>query len=325
MARVVGVQDALDEDRQRGVLAQPREVLPGQRRVREDLRPLPDGGGGVVLRRRGQARPEDRVGGVVRQALAEQEGQVGAGQVLRPPRHEAGVERDDDRGVARRLRPADQADHELGVVRPVELEPARRVAGRRGDVLQARRRGGAEHHAGARRRGRPRDRQLPLRVDDREDADRAEQHGRVQPRPEHVRAPVAHGDVGEHPRHERPAVEGGAVGGDRAALARAAGGVGPRLGRELRARPRLELVVLERDDRRLTAQAAAVDLELVGPQGHRGDVPERSRGLLGVGHGPSMASAARPFKARVGAGRGSGVTADAAGARDAQPSGVRGA
>ena len=65
-----------------------------------------------------------------------EEGQPGLLQVARLPAGDEGVDRDDDRRVAGRLGAADEARGELVVVGPVELEPARPIAVRLGDLLQ---------------------------------------------------------------------------------------------------------------------------------------------------------------------------------------------
>ena len=80
-------------------------------------------------------------------------GQIAEPEVARPPAEHQGVEGDDDRAVARRAGPVDDAADELAVVEPVELVPARGVAELRGDVLERARRGAREDHRHPGRRG----------------------------------------------------------------------------------------------------------------------------------------------------------------------------
>ena len=106
----------------------------------------------VLLRRLLQAGAEDRVLEVVGEAHAVEEGQPGLLQVARLPAGDEGVDGDDDGAVAGPLGAADEALDQLAVVRPVELEPARRVgAAGGGDLLQAEVRGGAGDHRRAHR------------------------------------------------------------------------------------------------------------------------------------------------------------------------------
>ena len=246
-AGVVGVQDALEQDRQLRALAQERQVLPRQRRPRVDAREGLHGGARVARaqarheavrvgarelheraqggRRRlgllvlaehdgllGDDPPEDRVARVLRDPLAAQERQVGDVQVARAPAEHRRVERDHDRLAAAALGALDEAGDEVVVGGPVELEPARRVAElARARLHRARGLVGEDHrHAlGARR---ARDRQVGVVVDHLQHADRAQQERRVQLAAEQLDARVALGDVAQHPRHDPPAVEALAVG-----------------------------------------------------------------------------------------------------------------
>ena len=125
LAGVVDVLDPLDHDRQRGLLAQPGEVVPAQRGVGLDAEEVAGGGADVLLRRLLEGGAEDRVLEVVGDAHAVEEGQPGLLQVARLPAGDEGVDGEDDRAVAGGLGAADEARGELAVVGPVELEPAR--------------------------------------------------------------------------------------------------------------------------------------------------------------------------------------------------------
>ena len=207
LAGVVDVLDPLDQDRQRGQLAQPREVVPGQRRVREHAEVAAGRRAQVLLGGLLEAGPEDRVLEVVGVAAAFEEGQPGLLQVARLPARDEGVDGDDDRAVAGRLGAADEARQQLGVVGPVELEPARALAARLGDLLHREVGGGAGDHRQADGRRRPRRAQLALLVDDLLDADRRQQQRRRQRRAEHRGREVALGDVAQHAGHD-PAAAG---------------------------------------------------------------------------------------------------------------------
>ena len=145
--------------------------------------------------------------------IAEQERQVGAGEVRGRQAHHPRVERDDDRLVAGGLGALDEARRQLVVVGPVELVPARRVAqvarrcppstttprcsgtsGRRPRPPHARPR--------ARRRGAGSTARRPG----------ASITGARISVPSTVVARSRVLTSREHPRHERATVEGGAVG-----------------------------------------------------------------------------------------------------------------
>ena len=120
-AGVVGVQDALEHDGQRGLVPQPGEVVPGQRRVAEDARPaehLVE-----VLGVGAQRGGEGRVGEVVGDAHALKEREVGRVEVGGPPPQHERVERDDEGRVPGGLGPAHERRGHLALVRPVELVP----------------------------------------------------------------------------------------------------------------------------------------------------------------------------------------------------------
>ena len=127
-AYVVGVADALEQQWQLGEAAQPRQVVPGERRVAEAHRPGDRRGAGVLLGRLLEAAAEHRVAEVVGQAQAAQLGERGVPQVARTPAERPGVEGDHDAGVPGGLGAADEALRELAVVRRVELVEAGGVA-----------------------------------------------------------------------------------------------------------------------------------------------------------------------------------------------------
>ena len=165
-----------------GQRPQPGQVVPGQR-IAEDLRstagPRPAGSPpGVCC----SAGAEDRVAGVVGQAVPAQLRKVRRRQVARPPAGDPGVERDDDALVAGRLGALHQAGGQVAVGRRVELEEAGGVAEFGGDLLHRvrRQRRGDHRHAGA--GGRPRRGQVAVAVlrADPDHADRRHEHRRRQ-------------------------------------------------------------------------------------------------------------------------------------------------
>ena len=220
------------------------------------------------------ARAEDRVAEVVGDALAAQEGQVGAVQVARAPGHHARVQRDHDRAVAGGVGAAHQRLGQLGVVGPVELVPAGRLAQLAGHVLHGRGGGRAQAHRHARAGGGAGHGQLGVLVQDRQHADGAQHHRRGEARAQDVGAQVAHAHVAEHPRQDLPGVERAPVRGHAASLAGAPGRVVERLGGQPLGGQGLEVVVVDRQRGRLAAQALEVDLVLV--------VAERDGLLLGA-------------------------------------------
>ena len=130
---VVGVEDALEHDRQRvrsrsqARSSHVRVGSPNMPAHRSTLSPA------RVL---GQGGVEGGVGEVVGDAGALEERQVGGVEVGRPPAQHEGVDRDDERRVAGGLGPADERRRDLAVGRPVELVPAGPGAGRLGHRLQ---------------------------------------------------------------------------------------------------------------------------------------------------------------------------------------------
>ena len=143
-----GWQMPLTQQRQVGQRAQPGQVVPGRAGCRRAGAQCSDGGLRVLLRRLAEPGAEDRVAGVVGQAVPAQLGEVGGGQVARAPAGDPGVERDDDALEAGRLGAVHQAGGQVAVGRRVQLEEARGVAELGGDVL---------HRVGGQRRGDHRD------------------------------------------------------------------------------------------------------------------------------------------------------------------------
>ena len=264
---IVWVADALEHQGQVGERAQPGQVVPGQR-IAERADPGEDGRGHVGVGS-GQ-RLEDRVGGVVGQRLAAQLREVAAGQVARAPAGHPGVEGDHDRVVAGRLRAADQAGREVAVLGRVQLEPGWRVAGGGRDVLErvAHQRGPDERDAG---RGRDLGAvhvAVLVGCHQTEHTDGCHHQRTGQVGAEQVDRQVPLGTGAQHPRHQRPALEGLGV----AALGRLGAAttrdIGAQLGRERGQGVGLELGVGERVRRKIAAQSAEVELELVVTETH---------------------------------------------------------
>ena len=167
-AHVVGVADSLEQQREIGQAAQPRQVVPGEARVAEAGRPRDGRGARVLLGCLLQPAAEDRVAEVVGQALA-----AGAAATTACCRSRGrqpsgpGVERDDDAGVPSRLRATDEALSQLAVVRRVELVEAGRVAELGRDVLHRVLHQGRDHRRVRRSRpprARPRGRRAGSRA-----------------------------------------------------------------------------------------------------------------------------------------------------------------
>ena len=97
--RIVAAEHALHEDRQIGAGAQPVQVGPGEREVRERGQRHQRRGLDVVLRRHVQPRAEERVAEELREPFAAEEGQVAVPEVALAPAERQRVERDDDRAV----------------------------------------------------------------------------------------------------------------------------------------------------------------------------------------------------------------------------------
>ena len=210
--RVVGVADALDDQRQRGQRSQPGQVVPRQR-VAEDLDPAHDRRLRVLLGRLLQAGAEHRVAGVVGQAVPAQEREVRRRQVARPPAGNPGVQRDDDALEARRLGAAHQAGRHVAVGRACRAGKSlgcRRIRRRpapsgrpTSSTRSSARRCGRRRALSPGRRARPA-RTRPMTPTGAIIAG----DGSVSPKQVHRQ--VAFVGADEHPRHQPPAVEGGA-------------------------------------------------------------------------------------------------------------------
>ena len=266
---VVGVLDALQHDRPAPVVAEEGQVVPRERVVAERRRPVQDRPCPVVV---ADCAPEDRVGEVVLVALATEERQERAVEVARPPAHAGRVERDDEGLVPRRGGPCEKARHDVAILRPVELEPARRVPARVRDLLEGRRGGGAHDERQAEGRRGPRDRGLRVGMGDREHPDGREQDRRGERGAEDGHAQVRDGRPRQHPRHDPPRVERRPVGADGRLRPRAARDVAERGGRHRGLGERLEPGQVGRQVGHGAAQAREVDLVLDVPVGaHRVD------------------------------------------------------
>ena len=251
-------------------------------------------GAEVVLRRPLERRPEDRVLEVVGVADSLEEREPRLLQVPRLPAWDKGVDGDHDRRVAGDLGAADEALGELGIVRPVELVPARGVAGGGGDLLHRVGGGGAGDEREPEPRRRAGARELAVGMDDRLRSDRRQEDGRREIDPGDARRQVAVGDVAQHPRHDPPALERGTVGAHRrsAAGARVDVGRGSRLHRLLRGP--LELPPVNRERLSLAAEAAHVDLAVVvGERGRR--VAHAGDPTTGRGSCPYLLPICRPW------------------------------
>ncbi len=218
----------------------------------------------VLLRRYGELRPEDRVGEVVGEAVAAQlrEGPVlqVAGTVAERP----GVEGDHDPLEAGGLGAAYEALGQLAVVGGVELEEARGVAERRGDVLHRVLHQGRGHHRDAGRGGGCRRRDVAVLVvgHHAEHADRRHEDRRCVGVAEELDRQVALGGAGQHPRQDAPPLEGGDVAPLGVLVAGTAGDVVPEPVLHLLLRGLLEAREGERVRREVAAEACEVETEL---------------------------------------------------------------
>ena len=183
-------------------------------------------------------------------------------QVGRAPAQQRGVEGHDDRAVAGLLGARHETPRDVVVLGPVELEPARGVAGRLRDLFQRPRRCGAGDEGQPHGRGRARGGELTLGVEDRLHSHRREHHGRRHLGAEHRGAQIPFRHVAQHARDDAPAAERLQVRPHRVARARAAPDEvpGPRVDRLGRAP--LQLLPLEGLRRRLSGHSAEVDLVL---------------------------------------------------------------
>ena len=187
----------------------------------------------------------------------------GALEIARLPAGEERVERDDDRPVAGRLGPVQEAGGEVAVGGPVELKPLRPVPRGR-DLLHGRGGHRAHGHRQPDRRGRPGRRLLAVVVHDRLNPDGGQADGRGAFGAEHRRRQVARRDVAQHPRHDPPAAKGRLVGADGVRGSGPARDVVPALGIGDALRLRRQLGPGQRLTRALPGQPAEEDLPLVG-------------------------------------------------------------
>ena len=207
---------------------------------------------------------EDRVGEVVGEAVAAQlrEGRVlqVAGTVAERP----GVEGDHDPLEAGGLGATDEALGQLAVVGCVELEEARGVAERRGDVLHRVLHQRRRHHrdAGRGRRCGGRDVAVLVVGHHAEHADRRHEDRRRVGVAEQLDRQVALGGAGQHPRQDAPALEGGDVAALGVLVAGTAGDVVPEPVLHLLLRGLLEAREGERVRREVAAEACEVETEL---------------------------------------------------------------
>ena len=190
---------------------------------------------------------EHGVARVLRDPLAEREREVREVEVARPPAEHRRVERDDDGVAAAGLRAPDEARDELVRGAPVELEPARPVAHRGGDLLHRPRRLVREDQRHALGRGRLADGDVGVPVRELEDADRREEERRGSLRPRSVTRHVPLGDVPQDARDDPPPLECGSVGGDRRLAPGPAGDVRVCLARHPAPGGLLQLLGVERD------------------------------------------------------------------------------
>ena len=171
-----------------------------------------DGGPAVGLGRAGQGGAEHRVGEVVGQPVAVQEGQVAVLQVALPPAQQGRVQGEHHGRVAGGLGPAQQAGGQRRVLGGVELEPPRGVAHRRRHVLQGGGRDAAEDQRDAQGGGGAGHGQLGVGVDDRQHPDGRQEDGPRAGGAQHADGGVAGGDVQRQAGAQAPAGEGRPVG-----------------------------------------------------------------------------------------------------------------
>ena len=246
------------------VVPEPAGVVAGDRQQRPDrpegdLDLLLDPGGAGGRDPFAHQLTEPRVRGVLPDPHPLRERQRPEVEVLRAPAQRRGVQGDDQGACVDRLGAPDQAVDELLVGAPVELHPAGRVAHGSGALLHRVAALVGEHvgHPGG--RGRARDVQVAVGVDQLAGADRSEQDRHLEAAAEQLDRQVAPGDAVRHPRHDRPPVEGGAVVAHRASLTGTARHVGPSLRRAGPARSALELGEVGRDGGPAAEHAGAVD------------------------------------------------------------------
>ena len=163
-ARVVRMENALQDDGQARAPPEKRQIGPGERRSRIGRDEASHRGGrrarAQIVRgttrdrarhcnhgaQRGECHPsargrgtgqrlgelahEDGIAGVLRDALADHEREVRLVEVSRAPTEHRGIQRDNERFASARLGAAHEAFDELVVLAPVQLEPSRCVTHR---------------------------------------------------------------------------------------------------------------------------------------------------------------------------------------------------
>ena len=217
---------------------------------------------------------EDRVAGVVGQAVPAELGEVAGGQVARAPAGDPGVQRDHDAAEAGRFGPGDQAGGQVPVGRRVQLEEAGGIAEPGGHVL---------HRIGGQGRCDHRDAgtfgcvgggqvAVPVLGAQADHADRRHQQRGRQPHPEQFHRQVAPGRADEHARDQAPLGERADVGPLGVLAARAAGHVGQHRRRQRPFGPGLELGERHREAGQDPLQPGQVDLQLVVPEGGHLDI-----------------------------------------------------
>ena len=212
---VLGCQHALDEQRQRDPFSQPDELVPGEAEIRERREHLQGSALRVLLGWSLQPLAKDGVGEELGTAFAAHERQIGILQVARSPPEDRQIERDHDGAVTDRGRTMDEAQGDLSVVNPIELEPARRVSHRVGDLFDRMRGSARKDERDAGRCRRARHRQLALWMRNAQHAHRRQQKrcGRVGA--DDLGRQIAFEDSSEHARPEPPTLEGFSVHADR--------------------------------------------------------------------------------------------------------------
>ena len=276
-ADVVGVADALEQQRQVGQRAQPGEVVPAQPRVAEKpsahwmRRGAGSSSGGFS-----ELRAEHRIARSSWPGSGPELRERGELQVARPPAEDPGVERDHDaRGIRRPRRGGRSSRASSRSVGRVELEEARacRRARRRrppSGPASASRRPSAPRSAP--RRGRWPRSPCPSWAHNPITPIGARNSGVGSVRPNRLDRQVALGGAREHPRHEAAAIEGRDVELLRVLVARPAGDVRPCLGAHRRAGPLLHAGGRDRQLRAHAPEALEVQLELEVAVGHNASV-----------------------------------------------------
>ena len=279
--------DALEGDRTPPVVAQEREVLPGERGVAERRSPVEEGGRPVLVGHgTTDGALEGRVSEVVLVPDTAQERQKRPVEVTRAPSHRGGVERHDERPVARRRRRARGSSRRR---RGPSTSTAGTTVGRPPPapamLLQRRRRAAADHHRQPERGCRACGDQLAFGMDDPQQADRRQGDRSRHRGAEHGHRHVGSRDVAEEARHDPPRVERGAV--------RPSRGLGSCRPRDVAEDVRREALLCERLEARQVGgklghepfQPRCVDLRLE-PTERRTPPQSSARGLVVQGDVP---------------------------------------